>query len=211
MKSLRKNSFAVKNAAIKVSATFRFVVKLLPDNSLSILPGIPDKKRKSEILSKGTNSSENSVDLRKSPLSLLCKDPRDGTCHFTKSTTSYPKVATLYLRYANRAPESTSLFQGDNFEGRVTAAIKEEEAIIRAGLGHGKVSGEAYSRVWEECLSQVLHLSQHHHFTRANLVPKQERLNAVEKRLEVLRCLMADEAKKAAREEEKLAILLSEY
>ncbi|KAM7540285.1 hypothetical protein Aperf_G00000045409 [Anoplocephala perfoliata] len=91
------------------------------------------------------------------------------------------------------------------------AAIKEEEAVVRAGMGHGEVSGEAYSRVWEECLSQVLHLPQHHRFTRANLVPKQERLNAAEKRLEVLRGLMADEAKKAARQEKKLAILLGGY
>lgn len=78
-------------------------------------------------------------------------------------------------------------------------------------MGHGDVSGEAYAKVWEECLSQVLHLPQHHRFTRANLVPKQERINAAEKRLEVLRGLMADEAKKAARQEKKLTILLGGY
>ena len=78
-------------------------------------------------------------------------------------------------------------------------------------MGHGEVSEEAYGRVWEECLAQVLYLPQHRRFTRANLAPKAERLAAAEKRLESLRNLMAEEAKKAAKQEKKLAILLGGY
>lgn len=83
--------------------------------------------------------------------------------------------------------------------------------MVRSAMGHGEVSGEAYARVWEECLAQVLHLPQHHRFTRANLVPKAERVSAAERRLEMLRGLMAEEAKKAARQEKRLSILLGGY
>nr|CDS20428.1 cell division cycle 5 protein [Echinococcus granulosus] len=94
---------------------------------------------------------------------------------------------------------------------QAAAAIEAETAVVRGAMGHGEVSGEAYARVWEECLAQVLHLPQHHRFTRANLVPKAERVSAAERRLEMLRGLMAEEAKKAARQEKRLSILLGGY
>lgn len=83
--------------------------------------------------------------------------------------------------------------------------------LVRAGMGHGDLSEEAYSRVWEECLGQVLYLPQHRRYTRANLVPKADRITSTEKRLEQLRSLMADEAKKASKLERKLGILLGGY
>lgn len=33
--------------------------------------------------------------------------------------------------------------------------IKEEMAAVKEGMAHGELSLESYSKVWEECLSQV--------------------------------------------------------
>jgi pre-mRNA-splicing factor CDC5/CEF1 len=33
--------------------------------------------------------------------------------------------------------------------------LQEEIQIVKKGMGHGELSIEAYTQVWEECLSQV--------------------------------------------------------
>jgi pre-mRNA-splicing factor CDC5/CEF1 len=57
--------------------------------------------------------------------------------------------------------------------------------VVRAGMGHGDLSMEAYSQVWEECYGQVLYLSAQSRYTRANLASKKDRIDSLEKKLEV--------------------------
>ncbi|KAH8857943.1 Cell division cycle 5-like protein, partial [Schistosoma japonicum] len=87
--------------------------------------------------------------------------------------------------------------------------LEEEMHVVRNGMGHGELSAEAYAKVWHECLSQVLYLPAHRRYTRANLVTKRDRIESHEKRLDQLRHLMAEEAKRAAKLEKKLRILLA--
>ncbi|RTG84817.1 pre-mRNA-splicing factor CDC5/CEF1 [Schistosoma bovis] len=89
--------------------------------------------------------------------------------------------------------------------------LEEEMHVVRNGMGHGELSAEAYAKVWHECLSQVLYLPAHRRYTRANLVTKRDRIESHEKRLDQLRHLMAEEAKRAAKLEKKLRILLGGY
>ncbi|VDL94930.1 unnamed protein product, partial [Schistocephalus solidus] len=89
--------------------------------------------------------------------------------------------------------------------------IREEIAVVRAGMGHGDLSTEAYAKVWDECLAQVLYLPQHRRYTRANLVSKADRIESAEKRLEQLRGKLAEEAQKAFKQEKKLGVLLGGY
>ncbi|KAF6779898.1 hypothetical protein AHF37_00580 [Paragonimus kellicotti] len=89
--------------------------------------------------------------------------------------------------------------------------LNSEMAVVRTGMNHGELSAEAYAKVWHECLSQVLYLPAHRRYTRANLVSKRDRIESHEKRLDQLRQSMAEEAKRAAKMEKKLRILLGGY
>lgn len=35
--------------------------------------------------------------------------------------------------------------------------LKKEMEVVKAGMGHGDLSMDAYTQVWEECLAQVLY------------------------------------------------------
>lgn len=87
--------------------------------------------------------------------------------------------------------------------------------VVKAGMGHGDLSMEAYSQVWEECYGQVkivphakqrsedttgeplvifscrflqvLYLPTQNRYTRANLASKKDRIESLEKKLEVRR------------------------
>ena len=56
---------------------------------------------------------------------------------------------------------------------------------IKQKMGHGDLSQEAYTQVWEECYAQVLFLPSQNRYTRANLASKKDRIESLEKRLEV--------------------------
>lgn len=93
-------------------------------------------------------------------------------------------------------------------------------------MGHGDINLDVYSKVWDECYSQVLFLPSKTRFTRANAASKKDRIESAEQKLEV-RCLlfshrlifyfqlnrnlMALEAKRAAKLEKKLKTLLGGY
>ncbi|XP_049591101.1 cell division cycle 5-like protein [Syngnathus scovelli] len=94
---------------------------------------------------------------------------------------------------------------------KAKAVLAAEMEVVKAGMGHGDLSMEAYSQVWEECYSQVLYLPGQNRYTRANLATKKERLESVEKKLEVNRGHMTAEARKAAKLEKKLKILLGGF
>ncbi|XP_074093173.1 cell division cycle 5-like protein isoform X2 [Macrotis lagotis] len=86
-----------------------------------------------------------------------------------------------------------------------------EMEVVKQGMSHGELSNEAYNQVWEECYSQVLYLPGQSRYTRANLASKKDRIESLEKRLEINRGHMTTEAKRAAKMEKKMKILLGGY
>lgn len=89
--------------------------------------------------------------------------------------------------------------------------LQMEMDYVKKGMGHGDLSIDAYSTVWEECYSQVLYLPSQNRYTRANLASKKDRIESQEKRLENNRNYMTKDAKMAAKMEKKLKILLGGY
>lgn len=89
--------------------------------------------------------------------------------------------------------------------------LANEMDVVKHGMNHGDLSLDAYTQVWEECLSQVLFLPNQNRYTRANLASKKDRLESAEKRLEQNRSHMSREAKRAAKMEKKLRILTGGY
>ncbi|KAG9494671.1 hypothetical protein GDO78_002165 [Eleutherodactylus coqui] len=89
--------------------------------------------------------------------------------------------------------------------------LQQEMEVVKQGMGHGDLSLDAYNQVWEECYSQVLYLPGQGRYTRANLASKKDRIESLEKRLEINRGHMTAEAKRAAKMEKKLKILLGGY
>ncbi|KAM3177262.1 hypothetical protein ACTXT7_004874 [Hymenolepis weldensis] len=174
-------------------------------------PGLTDLQKAEELIKQEMLTMLHYDSLHNPPPTLLNDLSRNAEGKLLSATAQQKKLQQLNANHEVFLRDNEYEEFDDEILSAAAKAIKEEESVVRAGMGHGDVSGEAYAKVWEECLSQVLHLPQHHRFTRANLVPKQERINAAEKRLEVLRGLMADEAKKAARQEKKLTVLLGGY
>jgi len=78
-------------------------------------------------------------------------------------------------------------------------------------MSHGDINLDVYSKVWDECYSQVLFLPSKNRFTRANAASKKDRIESAEQKLELNRNLMALEAKRAAKLEKKLKTLLGGY
>ncbi|CAH1233990.1 CDC5L [Branchiostoma lanceolatum] len=89
--------------------------------------------------------------------------------------------------------------------------LSHEMEVVKAGMQHGDLSVDVFNQVWEECYSQVLFLVSQNRYTRANLASKKDRLESQEKRLEMNRLQMTKEAKRAAKIEKKLKILLGGY
>merc|ERR1712223_989255 len=89
--------------------------------------------------------------------------------------------------------------------------LEAEMEVVKQGMAHGELSLEAYTQVWEECLSQVLFLPTQGRYTRANLASKKDRIESLEKRLEQNRGHMKKEAKRAVKIEDKLKILTRGY
>lgn len=63
--------------------------------------------------------------------------------------------------------------------------LAQEMEVVKQGMSHGDLSIDAYNQVWEECYSQVLYLPGQSRYTRANLASKKDRIESLEKRLEV--------------------------
>ncbi|MGH0131846.1 UNVERIFIED_CONTAM: hypothetical protein FKN15_047801 [Acipenser sinensis] len=89
--------------------------------------------------------------------------------------------------------------------------LAQEMEVVKHGMGHGDLSIDAYNQVWEECYSQVLYLPGQGRYTRANLSSKKDRIESLEKKLEINRGHMTMEAKRAAKMEKKMKILLGGY
>ncbi|TGZ39011.1 Cell division cycle 5-related protein [Temnothorax longispinosus] len=119
---------------------------------------------------------------------------------------------------------ATSLVQAQNYlEQHPYEAFEEDElvnakkmlidemAVVKEGMAHGELSLDAYTTVWEECLSQILYLETQKRYTRATLASKKDRVEACERKLEENRMHMTGEAKRAARMEKKLKVLTGGY
>uniref|UniRef100_A0A8D9A036 Cell division cycle 5-like protein n=1 Tax=Cacopsylla melanoneura TaxID=428564 RepID=A0A8D9A036_9HEMI len=89
--------------------------------------------------------------------------------------------------------------------------LKKEMDVVKGGMGHGDLSIESFTQVWEECLSQVLFLANQNRYTRASLASKKDRADSLAKRLDQNRKHMSLEAKRATKMENKLKILLGGY
>merc|ERR1712025_146952 len=89
--------------------------------------------------------------------------------------------------------------------------LEKEMEVVKTGMQHGDLSLDAYTQVWEECLAQVLFLPGQQRYTRANLASKKDRIESLEKRLDMNRGHMTKEAKRAAKTEKKLKILTGGY
>ena len=63
--------------------------------------------------------------------------------------------------------------------------LHAEMAVVKRGMGHGDLSLDTFAQVWDECYSQVLFLPAQNRYTRANLASKKDRIESLEKRLEV--------------------------
>ncbi|KAI0237412.1 Cell division cycle 5-like protein [Lamellibrachia satsuma] len=113
-----------------------------------------------------------------------------------------------HLAYLEQHPLQTA--DPDLLE-KAQALLETEMDYVRQKMGHGELSLESYTQVWEECYAQVLYLPSQARYTRANLASKKERIESLEKRLENNRSHMTKEAKRAAKLEKKLKVLLGGY
>lgn len=92
-----------------------------------------------------------------------------------------------------------------------TDVIRDEMQTVKNAMGHGELTVENYSQVWEECLSQVLYLPSQNRYTRANLAHRKDRIESLEKQLEQNRLHMSKEAKRCSKIEKKVKILTGGY
>jgi pre-mRNA-splicing factor CDC5/CEF1 len=89
--------------------------------------------------------------------------------------------------------------------------LEKEIPIVKKAMGHGELSAEAYAQVWEECYAQVLYVPSSNRFTRASVASRKDKIESLEKKLEINRSHMGREAKKAGKLEQKLKITLGGY
>jgi pre-mRNA-splicing factor CDC5/CEF1 len=89
--------------------------------------------------------------------------------------------------------------------------LEKEIPYIKKAMGHGELTDEAFAQVWEECYAQVLYVPSSNRFTRASVTSRKDKIESFEKKLEVNRFHMSKEAKRAAKLEQKLKIVLGGY
>lgn len=56
---------------------------------------------------------------------------------------------------------------------------------VKKTMGHQDINVDVYSKVWDECYSQILFLPSKNRFTRANTASKKDRIESAEQKLEV--------------------------
>jgi len=89
--------------------------------------------------------------------------------------------------------------------------MRQEANLLKEKMGHGDLPLESYTTVWDECLSQVLYLKQHGKVVRASHATKKDKMDTLERKLDLNRSFMGKKAKKAAQIEKKLKIILGGY
>ncbi|KAH9395289.1 CDC5 cell division cycle 5-like protein [Tyrophagus putrescentiae] len=103
----------------------------------------------------------------------------------------------------------------EQFSGKelaeATNLLNEEMKTVQAGMKHGDLSLHDYSKVWDECFAQLLYLPTQNRYTKADIVSKRDRIEAIDHRLGQNREHMSKEAKKAGKIEKKLSVLYGGY
>ncbi|KAL5960739.1 Cell division cycle 5-like protein [Taenia solium] len=205
-----KRSQALRRGLPRPTAVNNAVLRPPPSTPAEEL-SLTDLQKAEELIKKEMLTMLHYDSLHNPPSTLLADLSRNTDGKLLSAMAQKKRLQQVNTTHEAFLRDSPYEEFSDDSLAQAAAAIEAETVVVRSAMGHGEVSGEAYARVWEECLAQVLHLPQHHRFTRANLVPKAERVSAAERRLEMLRGLMAEEAKKAARQEKRLSILLGGY
>jgi len=130
-----------------------------------------------------------------------------------------PTATALEKGMSRKAIESSHNYLGnhpyneynESEMGRAQELLTAEMEKVKIGMGHGDLTMEAYTQVWEECLSQVLFVPSQNKYTRASLASKKDRIESQTRQLETNRSHMTREAKKAAKLEKKLRTLTAGY
>jgi pre-mRNA-splicing factor CDC5/CEF1 len=97
------------------------------------------------------------------------------------------------------------------YKFKAKKTLTDETIVVKEGMAHGELSLDAYTTVWEECLSQILYLETQKRYTRAAVASKKDRIEVYERKLDENRMHMTGEAKRAAKMEKKLKILTGGY
>ena len=63
--------------------------------------------------------------------------------------------------------------------------LKSEMELVKDGMGHGNLPLDIYSQVWAECYEKILFVPSQNRYTHGKYLSKKERLEYLEKRLEV--------------------------
>ncbi len=63
--------------------------------------------------------------------------------------------------------------------------LESEMNIVKKSMSHGDISLDVYSKVWDECYSQVLFLPSKNRFTRTSAATKKDRIESAEQKIEV--------------------------
>jgi pre-mRNA-splicing factor CDC5/CEF1 len=103
-----------------------------------------------------------------------------------------------------------SIYSDEELE-KSRALLKREVETVKKGMNHGDLTLDAYSQVWEECYREVMFNVGQSKYTRASMSSKKDRIEFLEKALDVNRQLMTKEAKQAAKIEKKLKVILGGY
>ncbi|XP_002733954.1 cell division cycle 5-like protein [Saccoglossus kowalevskii] len=114
----------------------------------------------------------------------------------------------LHLQYLEQHP---FIVVEDEDMKQARELLKKEMEVVKSGMGHGDLTADTYKQVWDECNSQCLFLPSQNRYTRANLASKKDRIESAEKKLEINRTHMTREAKRAAKMEKRLKVLLGGY
>lgn len=149
--------------------------------------------------------------LHNPPPLLLTDLSRSSDGKLLSTTAQQKRLAQASVPHESFLREEHYETFDDEALKEASKAVEAEMEVVRTAMGHGELSVDGYGKVWDECLAQVLYLPAHRRYTRANLVPKADRIESAEKRLEQLRGLMANDAKQAAKQEKRLGILLGGY
>uniref|UniRef100_A0A0V0J3I9 Cell division cycle 5-like protein n=1 Tax=Schistocephalus solidus TaxID=70667 RepID=A0A0V0J3I9_SCHSO len=202
-----RRSQALQRSLPRPTAVNRSVLRPPTTSDMSLT----DLQKSEELIKKEMLVMLHFDNLHNPPPALLTDITRTSDGKLLSAAAQQKRLQQLNATHEAHLKEAPFEDFADEDLAEASEYIREEIAVVRAGMGHGDLSTEAYAKVWDECLAQVLYLPQHRRYTRANLVSKADRIESAEKRLEQLRGKLAEEAQKAFKQEKKLGVLLGGY
>lgn len=164
------------------------------------------------------NDYQNAEELIKKEMLIMLnydslKNPTLAQCGLSSN---YKKPPNVQLKPLNE-PKYESFLRLNKYEeftedelNSAKHLLEVEVPQIKELMGHD-LTFDGYTQVWDECYAQVLYIPNQNRFTRASVASRKEKIESLEKRLEMNRSLMAKEAKRASKLEQKMKILLGGY